>query len=346
MLRTTRQAKVQSAPTLAKKPLRRSLNPIVTIWLSVTFTAIVLGVVQTELSLHSGEESAALQESFLWSSPSLEKQQPSSSYFVSRPRQVSLVLNGTSSQAWFESYHFIEPIQVQVSLEVSNFKQAGRTYENAKIIDPPPPETGNCIPMGEWQSSIFPNCNSAHEISLQPGRYVEFINCGGDRCAFQLSDDSNSIVLKIPKWSRDFEEHDFRKAAKDGVAMEHLSHSNYILDIYGYCGLSQVIELGDKGGNLHDLIKTTKYQTRPFVSDLDKLKIGYQIASAVSDMHGPDPSLIPIAHNDICCHQFILVNGIYKLNDFHLAAFQKRNKQTGTTCPGKNWYSRHVSSIA
>lgn len=46
-----------------------------------------------------------------------------------------------------------------------------------------------------------------------------------------------------------------------------------------------------------------------------------------------------IAHTDIAAGQWIMIKGMYKLNDFNRARFILRNKRTGENCPyfvGKN----------
>jgi tRNA A-37 threonylcarbamoyl transferase component Bud32 len=91
------------------------------------------------------------------------------------------------------------------------------------------------------------------------------------------------------------------------------------------------------------MIKTTRLKGADSLPTIDKLKILYQLASGVADMHTFEKDgLVSLVHNDICCHQFILSHGIYKLNDFHLAQFQRKNKNTNTVCTARNGYSNYV----
>ncbi|KAL3939149.1 MAG: hypothetical protein SGBAC_006075 [Bacillariaceae sp.] len=233
-----------------------------------------------------------------------------------------------------------------------------------------------CQPMHEWQTRTFPVCNNVHEVNMRPeSGSVVFINCkfqlctkclpvqrsltdtdpfpcivfagGGSRCAFKIRDTGDDwIVLKISKYKKDIDERTFEKARKDGVAMERLQSSAYVLDIFGFCGLSQVIEPGLDGGATHDLIKTTRLRGEDSLPVVDKLKIVYQLASGVADMHTFEKEeLVSLVHNDICCHQFIFVDGIYKLNDFHLAHFQTKNKTSNEICKAYNSYSEHYKLI-
>lgn len=112
--------------------------------------------------------------------------------------------------------------------------------------------------------------------------------------------------------------------------MERLTASPFVLDAYGNCGASQLTAFA-QGGNLHDLIALARRNGDP-MSPLDKLKVGYQVAQGLADMHaidGDEPSLV---HNDVCCHQFVLIDGVYKLNDFHLSSVETRNRYDGSLC--------------
>lgn len=110
----------------------------------------------------------------------------------------------------------------------------------------------------------------------------------------------------------------YEAAWKDTIAMERLSASPHVLDMYGNCGVSQLTELAT-GGNLHAQIKMAR-TNGDRMSPETKLRIGYQIAKALADMHSIDGNVPSLVHNDICCHQFLLVDSVYKLNDFHLSS--------------------------
>ena len=70
------------------------------------------------------------------------------------------------------------------------------------------------------------------------------------------------------------------------------------------------------------------------MSPENKLRIGFQVATAVGDMHsadGDNNNMPSISHNDLCCHQFILIDGVFKLNDFHLASTLYKDRE-GNAC--------------
>ena len=132
----------------------------------------------------------------------------------------------------------------------------------------------------------------------------------------------------------------------DTIAMERLTQSPYVVNIYANCGTSQLIEYSS-GGNIHDFVKRARMGDEKFhsVSPLTKLKIAYQLATAVADTHSleSDGGLHSLAHNDLCCHQFILVDGVFKLNDFHLSVFLLKSPKSGRPCKFRPSYNMHVS---
>jgi serine/threonine protein kinase len=197
-------------------------------------------------------------------------------------------------------------------------------------------EHGTCTPSQPWQTQTFLACNRMHEISSSFLKNVELINCGGSRCAFRLVDDGGGdyIVLKTMKFSREVTTTRYHKARIDTMAMERLTSSPYVASVYGNCGGSQLVELADQ--NLHDLFKRRRQGSVELTSK-QQLKIAFQLASAVADLHSFDNENEPsVAHLDICCHQFVLIQGVYKLNDFHMSVFlqyDSNSTRANTTCP-------------
>ena len=103
--------------------------------------------------------------------------------------------------------------------------------------------------------------------------------------------------------------------------MERTTSSPFVLSVYGSCGVSQLIEYAI-GGNAYDLIAYSRIKGDE-MTPLDKLKMGFHIASGTAAVHTIDSDNSPsLAHNDLCCHQFILIDGVYKLNDFNQGMYQ------------------------
>mmetsp|Transcript_29516 Transcript_29516/g.87430 ORF Transcript_29516/g.87430 Transcript_29516/m.87430 type:complete len:103 (+) Transcript_29516:968-1276(+) len=66
----------------------------------------------------------------------------------------------------------------------------------------------------------------------------------------------------------------------------------------------------------------------------DRLTIAVQVAAALADVHAFD-----IAHTDIAAKQYVLIDGIYKLQDFNrckLLEWDRQNNETCTFNVGKN----------
>jgi hypothetical protein len=223
-----------------------------------------------------------------------------------------------------------------------------------------------CFPMGSWQTSNYQTCNKFHELETasHDTMLMTYINCGENRCTFLIQDTagSNNVVYKTLILREGSETkfggaRKYEMAIKDSLALERLSSSPYVVDLYASCAVTQIVE-HSSGGNIHDLLKRSRAQKRvaaevtkhpkhhhkheqedgpsgqrvQFISPLSKLKIAFHVATAVADMHSlethPDglPSMV---HNDLCCHQFILVDGIYKLGDFDLTTFLTQTTPAG-----------------
>jgi hypothetical protein len=129
------------------------------------------------------------------------------------------------------------------------------------------------------------------------------------------------------------DKHDMESARKDAIALERLTKSPYVTDIYGSCGTTQALEFSAYG-NLFDWMKLTRSKQRSTLLPIKRLKFGIQMLTAVADMHSinEEEGWVSMTHNDICCHQFIHVDGIFKLGDFHLSQFHKKNAITGQAC--------------
>lgn len=231
--------------------------------------------------------------------------------------------------------------------QVLLIEEATNEIENSKkqLVDQNPmveeEHIEPCQPMHQWMKETYPACNNLHEVQLFEGPdSISFINCGGSRCAFRIVNiDGDPLVLKTQKYRSSFTEKSYSAARTDALAMERLSASPYVSKLFSGCATSQLVEYSN-GGNIHDLIKLARLEGDDTQSPLDKLKINYQVAMAVAHMHTFEDDGIPsLTHNDLCCHQFILVDGIYKLTDFHLSSFHRRNKQTQEVCVSPSFHT-------
>lgn len=136
-----------------------------------------------------------------------------------------------------------------------------------------------------------------------------------------------------------FEEHD----RVDAIAMERLTSSPHVINIYGFCGHSVITEYADgpRIGTLADKSKKIP---------LKRLEIARDIASGLADVHGIDGDDQPsFVHLDINPANVVVVGKTLKLNDFNIGIILKKNKKTGKTCgfpaqyPNPQWRSPEES---
>mmetsp|Transcript_36201 Transcript_36201/g.79242 ORF Transcript_36201/g.79242 Transcript_36201/m.79242 type:complete len:444 (+) Transcript_36201:51-1382(+) len=183
-----------------------------------------------------------------------------------------------------------------------------------------------CKYMHEWQSSSFPTCNHLHQVTLED---IHVVNNGHYRDVFSFKEwDGNLMVMKELRIDEeedfDFEGH-FEQHRRDAVAMERLTASENIPDIYAACQNAAIVDLSPDGDlEQHVLKEGDNYKN---YKPLEKLEIAYQVASAIADVHEAD-----IAHTDIAPKQFLLINGMYRLNDFNRCRFMTWNEHENRTC--------------
>jgi serine/threonine protein kinase len=144
---------------------------------------------------------------------------------------------------------------------------------------------------------------------------------------------SEKYVLKTIRYTHSYTPRNYDRHRRDAVAMERLTASPFIMNIYAACGNSGLFEYAD-GGSLEDSIWHAEDDTDPWTSE-ERLVVAYQAAAGVADLHNIGKEGVPsIAHTDITPGQFVYVDdfGVYKLNDFNRARFIGWNKRTNSTC--------------
>lgn len=125
---------------------------------------------------------------------------------------------------------------------------------------------------------------------------------------------------------------------RDAVAMERLTFSPFVMDIYGFCGQSAINEMASFGhGGITSLenfdrrLRGKDSAQATFV----KLQIATSVAVGVAHVHqvnGADaiPSMV---HYDLNPRNIAIVKGGKpKLNDFNIAEFLRINPKTNETC--------------
>jgi hypothetical protein len=222
-------------------------------------------------------------------------------------------------------------------------------YDSLKVED-------QCIPQEKWQTYSFVSCNQVHELDMassatlgnQENNQLLFLGQGWFRAAWKFqfwnfdNQTKDSLVLKTLRIEREFLDEYYELHRRDAVAMERLTWSPYVLNIYGYCGQSALNELAEfkpEIANLEKLdraMRSMKAKTKEQKDRLlyMKLKLGLAVATGLSHIHSV--SLIPgrnakIAHYDINPRNIAIVEGGNpKLNDFNIAEFIYANGKNET----------------
>jgi hypothetical protein len=193
-----------------------------------------------------------------------------------------------------------------------------------------------CETMYPWQLEGFPNCNNFHELDMV---HMKMINSGGSRTAFEMNQHLDGgmlskFVYKTVKYERDFTKYKIDEQRTDALVMERATSSNFIPSIHGYCSAGVLMDFASEG-SMHDYLKGARLAKKrgddnESLSPVDKLRVAIHITSSVRDLHeiGDVKEIPAFYHNDICCHQYLFQDGVFKLNDFNYAqpmTFTKKN---------------------
>jgi hypothetical protein len=232
----------------------------------------------------------------------------------------------------------------------------------------------DCIAQYDWQEKSFPTCNhlmeidmtnliplisdnnnkneifSAHSFSklLAAGYWRDVWSVKNSLRSIHNDSDNNdydknnnnveTFVLKSMRYTHDYVQRNYDRHRRDAVAMERLTSSAFVMEIYAACGNSGLFEYAD-GGSLEDSIYYNNHQQKkgnfkPW-SSKERLVVAYQAISGIADVHNFSKEGVPsIAHTDIHSAQFVYVEetGLYKLNDFNRARFLPINEKTDEIC--------------
>jgi serine/threonine protein kinase len=273
----------------------------------------------------------------------------SQQYIPQRPRMIGNYFETANS----DSYLGTEPININtfrlrkshVTIDVSSDSlEAQEDLENSKDYRGGRAERFEnevCKAQYEWQKQSFPTCNFLFEQDLthlaldaDGNESVRLLASGYWRDVWKVQDGQDRTVLKTIRYEHDYEPRNQDRHRRDAMAMEQLTSSQWVMDIYGYCGNSGIFEFAD-GGSLDDSLDAS--DEAPWSSS-ERLVVAFQVASGIAAVHNyPKEGIPAIAHTDITTSQFVYVNSaaIYKLNDFNRCRFIRWDTKRNTTCPFK-----------
>ena len=222
------------------------------------------------------------------------------------------------------------------------FREEPRSKEEMdRFVSIEPFETEHCKAMYEWQKSSFPTCNIIHEHQIQEydvvQNTIQKINYGFFRDIWKVQISTADarrrqyVVLKTLRTDKEYDEYNADRHRRDAVALERLTSSPHVVNIYGHCVNSQMTEYSGEG-DVYDAVFNPRRGIT--LSKEDALRIAIQVATGIADMHNLDKDgQAPMAHTDIAPTQFILIDGYYKLNDFNRVRFIRWNNETNMPCP-------------
>ncbi|KAG7348054.1 protein kinase domain containing protein [Nitzschia inconspicua] len=178
---------------------------------------------------------------------------------------------------------------------------------------------------------------STTPIRMKPSTTLRFLSRGYWRDVWQLNQEPNEIlVVKTQRYEHDFHERNYDRHRRDAVAMERLTSSPFIMDIYGFCATSGVFEFAD-GGSLEDAMFVSSEDdssVQPW-NAMERLVVSYQVAAALAAVHNYPKNGVPaIAHTDIAPGQYVYSQQAqsFKLQDFNRARFLAWNNKTNLLC--------------
>ena len=143
----------------------------------------------------------------------------------------------------------------------------------------------------------------------------------------------------VYRFEHNFEDAHFEHDRVDAVAMERLTSSPHVINIFGFCGHSVISEYADgsRVGELADKAKKTP---------LERLRIASDIAHGLADVHGIDgDGNATFVHLDVNPANVVSVGGTLKLNDFNIGIIRRWNTTSNSPCgfptqyPNPQWRS-------
>mmetsp|Transcript_11570 Transcript_11570/g.24671 ORF Transcript_11570/g.24671 Transcript_11570/m.24671 type:complete len:548 (-) Transcript_11570:78-1721(-) len=216
-------------------------------------------------------------------------------------------------------------------------KEQARLMKSRDFSYRDPLYEGDCVPMQKWQETSFPNCNLIHELDFRGKSTTsefEYYAKGGYNHIFWLNEydkeNDPELVMKILQYGTSYSDRNFDRVRRDGLILERLTQSPYVLDIYGFCGFDVLTPYADGGTLSHEL--SSWGRGRRDLSPRVRLKYAVEVAAGLADVHDIDKEgLSSVSHGDLKGGQYLFLDGVIKLGDFNRGRFLRRN----STAPDK-----------
>lgn len=228
------------------------------------------------------------------------------------------------------------PRVIELSHAKVNTSSGRRKYELPEVINKAgipghyrrPQE--KCKVVQKWQEQMYPSCNTVHESDFFRGiqnfgddEYpvqTEYQGAGGTRDVWRIDvaefNNTQSFAFKTLRFLKDYIWTRIDHQRIDATVSEHLTASQYIIDIYGYCGTATINEFGDQG-------TLGKYiQSNNSTTPLQRLRYARDVAYGTADVHEVDGYPTTTVQHDVKLPNVLLTNGnVAKIADFNNAHF-------------------------
>lgn len=257
------------------------------------------------------------------------------------------------------------PIRTMIRYNIPDFTDVTQYYsdtdsedtEMERRIFPHHDYDDHCVPMAPWQSTFYPTCNDFHGMdalsSLRDQELWMLSLKGFWRFAWEVVENrtasfqqeqehhhrdykhDGSYVLRTFKLEHDYEEQYFENNRVDAIAMERLTKSPFVINMYGFCGMSVTTEFA--GQRVAEVVDK--------VSWLKKLELAQMISQGVDDVHSidggdGDDHQISLVHNDLNFGNILIGKNHSRplINDFNIAVLLMKHNETGEPCQFTSHY--------
>lgn len=215
----------------------------------------------------------------------------------------------------------------------ANALKSSKKYRDLSLKVEGPFITKDCIQLYDWQLDHFPTCNRLHEIDvleIRSGSTVFLANGHfRDVWSYNEYDGVNKLVFKTLRYRHDFTKRNHERHNRDAMSMERLTKSPNVVNIFGFCGNSGIFEYASDGDMEKAILE--KEGQRQRLSKIRMMQLALQVSLAITDLHIVEKEP-PIVHADISPAQFVLIDGVYKLNDFNRCRYLRRNVTSSGIC--------------
>jgi len=128
--------------------------------------------------------------------------------------------------------------------------------------------TKECQPQYHWQTYVYPTCNALHEFDLASlnnhgKEVVRLVANGYWRDVWIVTEVATGMkrVVKTLRYEHDLTPRNYDRNRRDAMALERLTSSKHVVDVYGYCSTSGLFEFSDGGDIPAALWKKAKQKT-------------------------------------------------------------------------------------